>query len=183
MASFSAGFAQGNSYNKRRNQLDAGVRYKTDTLFQRAFLLLLLLFYIHIPVPHYDHLHLHILINSIFFSHAVSSLSPHAAFLHHITFPCHLLITLPPLHRHPATSFVTSPCFAIFFVSSFFTALFSFFIHFCYLATLSVCFSSSPFLLLGFHPTHTPLPSEPTSKNEEAEFSSTLLPFSHVAPP
>lgn len=78
----------------RRNQLGAGVQYKTDPLFQRAFLLLLLRVYVHILIPHFDHLHLHILINSIFFNHAVFSLSPHAALLLHIIFPCHLLITL-----------------------------------------------------------------------------------------
>ncbi len=59
-ASFTAPFSQGNSRNERQNQLDAGVLYKPDTLFQRAFLSLILLclflllhlfVYIHIHSP------------------------------------------------------------------------------------------------------------------------------------
>lgn len=42
---FRAAFSLGDSYNETRNQLDAGVVYKTDTLCQRAFLLLPLLVY------------------------------------------------------------------------------------------------------------------------------------------
>lgn len=92
----------------------------------------------------FHHLHLHIPIDFIFSNLAVfsappspqccSSTSSYFPLPHpHYPFP-----SLPPLHLHPVTSTVTSPCFSTFCVSSFFTALFSFFIRFCDLVILSI---------------------------------------------